>query len=130
VIEDGGRRLPNHRHEAMTDTPPVFGVPGHDWRRRRPGMAEGVALDFFAGRPWTIIGDGAFRYEHGWVPEKPDWGAWLLAFHSTVFCVVVLGRKNTEMDRWMIVSRRQLEGLAPVTPRSNSGFRADSRPWL
>jgi hypothetical protein len=41
-----------------------------------------------------------------------------------------LGRKNTEMDRWMIVSRRQLEGLAPVTPRSNSGFRADSRPWL
>jgi hypothetical protein len=57
---------------------------------RRPGVAERVALDFFAGRPWTIIGDGLFRYEHGRVPENPDWGAWLLAFHSTVFCVVIL----------------------------------------
>jgi hypothetical protein len=57
---------------------------------RRPGVAEKVALDLFAGRPWTIIGDGAFRYEHGRVPENPDWGAWLLAFHSTVFCVVIL----------------------------------------
>lgn len=65
---------------------------------KRPGIAEGVALDFFAGRPWTIIADGAFRYEHGRVPENPDWGAWLLSFHSTVFCLVVLSRDEGSLE--------------------------------
>jgi len=59
---------------------------------KRPGVAERVAMDLLGGRPWAIVGGGAFRYAHGRVPENPDWGAWLLAFHSTVFCLVVLSK--------------------------------------
>lgn len=57
---------------------------------KRPGVAEQIAMGLLGGRPWAIVGGGAFRYAHGQVPENPDWGAWLLAFHSIVFCLVVL----------------------------------------
>ena len=57
---------------------------------KRPGVAERVAVDLLGGRPWAIVGGGAFRYAHGQVPDNPDWGAWLLVFHSTVFCLAML----------------------------------------
>jgi hypothetical protein len=65
---------------------------------KRPGVAERVALDLLGGRPWARVGGGAFRYGHGRVPENPDWGAWLLVFHSTVFCLVVLSRDEGSLN--------------------------------
>jgi hypothetical protein len=57
---------------------------------KRPGVAEHVARDLLGGKMWSVIGPGLFRYAYNRVKENPDWGAWLLAFHSTVFAVVVL----------------------------------------
>ena len=64
---------------------------------RLPGVAERVARDLLGGRPWSIVGGGLFRYACGQVPENPDWGAWLLTFHSTAFALVMLSKDEEEL---------------------------------
>jgi len=61
---------------------------------KRPGVVEQVAINLLGERPWVTVGGVAFRYRYGQVAENPDWGAWRLTFHSTVFCLVVLSKEE------------------------------------
>jgi hypothetical protein len=60
-------------------------------------MVERVTMDLLGGRQWKAVGDGAvFRYAYARVETDPDWGAWLLNFHSAVICLVVLSPDEGE----------------------------------
>jgi hypothetical protein len=63
---------------------------------KRPALLERLARELLGARPWHNVAGGVFRYAFDRVPDKPDWGAWLLMFYSAAAFLVLLTTEDQE----------------------------------